>query len=117
MATSLAGNAVDVLTITAPEGCGKPLSQRQGVVLSGRDGFNCMLLLWWHVSAAIAAAACSLHGVGQLGALCQVAADTSHVVCGMALPQAPQVCMSLLVLLLLLLLQRECILGRQTPAG
>jgi hypothetical protein len=37
MATSLAGNAVDVLTITAPEGCGKPLSQRQGVVLSGRS--------------------------------------------------------------------------------
>uniref|UniRef100_A0A383WKG5 Peptidase M14 domain-containing protein n=1 Tax=Tetradesmus obliquus TaxID=3088 RepID=A0A383WKG5_TETOB len=36
MATSLAGNAVDVLTITAPEGCGKPLSQRQGVVLSGK---------------------------------------------------------------------------------
>jgi hypothetical protein len=35
MASSLAGNAVDVLTITAPDGCGKPLSQRQGVVLSG----------------------------------------------------------------------------------
>ncbi|KAF6257038.1 flagellar/basal body protein, partial [Scenedesmus sp. NREL 46B-D3] len=36
LASSLAGNAVDVLTITAPEGCGTPLSQRQGVVLSAR---------------------------------------------------------------------------------
>lgn len=35
LATSLAGNAVDVLTITAPDGSGRAWSQRQGVVLSG----------------------------------------------------------------------------------
>jgi hypothetical protein len=35
LATSLAGNAVDLLTITAAPGRGKPLEQRQGVVLSG----------------------------------------------------------------------------------
>lgn len=39
MATSLAGNAVDLLTITAGAGTGiKPLEQRQGVVLSGWFG-------------------------------------------------------------------------------
>eukprot|EP00775_Hariotina_reticulata_P008712 gene8712-8893_t len=36
LATSLAGNTVDMLTITAPADQGRPLSQRQGVVLSAR---------------------------------------------------------------------------------
>jgi hypothetical protein len=35
LATSLAGNAVDLLTITADPDMGKPLHLRQGVVLSG----------------------------------------------------------------------------------
>lgn len=35
LATSLAGNTVDLLTITAAHDRGKPLAQRQGVVLSG----------------------------------------------------------------------------------
>jgi hypothetical protein len=35
LATSLAGNAVDLLTITAAADSGKPLEQRLGVVLSG----------------------------------------------------------------------------------
>jgi hypothetical protein len=56
LATSLAGNAVDVLTITAPEGCGKPLSQRQGVVLSGAD-IGCSLLSL----LMVAWPACCLH--------------------------------------------------------
>lgn len=37
LATSLAGNAVDLLTITAAPDRGKPLHQRQGVVLSGEE--------------------------------------------------------------------------------
>jgi hypothetical protein len=36
LATSLAGNAVDVLTITAAADRGRPLEQRRGVVLSAR---------------------------------------------------------------------------------
>jgi hypothetical protein len=35
LATSLAGNAVDLLTITAAPDKGRPVAQRQGVVLSG----------------------------------------------------------------------------------
>jgi hypothetical protein len=35
LATSLAGNAVNVLTITAAADRGRRMSQRQGVILSG----------------------------------------------------------------------------------
>ena len=38
LALSLAGNAVDVLTVTAPEDDGLPLASRQGVVISGARG-------------------------------------------------------------------------------
>ena len=36
LCSSLSGNAVDVLTITAPGHIGLPLEQRRGVVLSGK---------------------------------------------------------------------------------
>lgn len=35
LATSLAGNAIDLLTISAPESDGLPMAARQGVVISG----------------------------------------------------------------------------------
>ena len=40
MAVSLAGNAVEVLTITAPANRGVPMAQRRGIVLSCEGGWR-----------------------------------------------------------------------------